>query len=689
MHTAGSVGRVERKMKESGGELKNIGIAVNGIAAHLLSQAGKYQEGSILTNYSDDDTDVWKEFRRELIKDGFRSSLIHRHKSTIIAYVKELGSSGSLDDEDPHILQEKIEEAVQEKEHIPEVENDQIHPSVPQMENLSLQVNRQRSFNDIDGLASQSRSSMPSDNSIECPGQSTDLVGAVSGTSCHDVRCHSKSEDEMLSSNCKDQSSIAHRKRSESSRGFSNEDVKDESIDQYSRISKVQPSDNITTMSQVQSDEPRMEVPTIVAELGSSGKQESIQSIGSDSLSIKDEGSRQLDFVQIPDCLAAFAAVEKSEQTGMLQQRLRSSDEGSNSISSQTQLENNATQEAGISISDRARRVNETVDLYHTKYQSAFRKLCNSPLKIEDTVDIRNLIDDLSIKVVPVLEGLRWVHPGWGRESGAEIDQLLMEIRHTIESLDEVLEDNPTQWLERLRVDFYDDVMGSLISMNPYKNRDLSRQRERTANLTRKLRQNMVRLDDIPSRGVAIDLKFKKSQIRYDMERTLGVLLLIQNDSRWTWSNGEQIASELQHYSPKIITDEKDRVIVYQRWQQQRRCAFHGLRPWKLRQRTTIVESGRRDCISCLADYSSAASRVRLECSHCVCRVCVRTLFFLSLEDSESMPPACCTGAPINFRVIQDLCSQDFKKTWKREYLKYRKSELALRESKGTNISRN
>lgn len=108
MVSMGSVGRVEKKMDEAGGDLKEIKLAVNGITAHLITK-GRH-EGSVLTAYADDDRAVWKEFRRELLSDGFSSAVLRRHKATIKAYVTELGERGLLDEEDPHEVNETSEE---------------------------------------------------------------------------------------------------------------------------------------------------------------------------------------------------------------------------------------------------------------------------------------------------------------------------------------------------------------------------------------------------------------------------------------------------------------------------------------------------------------------------------------------------------------------------------------------------
>lgn len=102
MVSMGSMGRVEQRMNDAGGDLKEIKVAVNGITAHLMSTSIRH-EGSVLTAYADDDRAVWKEFRRELLEDGFSSSTIQKHKAVIKAYIEELGSRGLFDEGDPNV----------------------------------------------------------------------------------------------------------------------------------------------------------------------------------------------------------------------------------------------------------------------------------------------------------------------------------------------------------------------------------------------------------------------------------------------------------------------------------------------------------------------------------------------------------------------------------------------------------
>ncbi|KAL8823635.1 MAG: hypothetical protein Q9191_005682 [Dirinaria sp. TL-2023a] len=101
----GSVGRVEKQMNEAGGDLRDIRVAVNGITAHLLARNNR--DGSVLTTYADDDKAVWKELRRELVKDGFSSSTVRQYKGLIKAYITELGSRGVLDEQDVSRLDEE------------------------------------------------------------------------------------------------------------------------------------------------------------------------------------------------------------------------------------------------------------------------------------------------------------------------------------------------------------------------------------------------------------------------------------------------------------------------------------------------------------------------------------------------------------------------------------------------------
>ena len=103
MVSLGSVGRIEQQMTDAGGDLQEIKLAIHGIAAHLISKGNN--EGSALTSYTNDDKSVWKEFRRELRREGFASASLKRNKTLIVAYIRELGDRGLFDDNDSGDLQ--------------------------------------------------------------------------------------------------------------------------------------------------------------------------------------------------------------------------------------------------------------------------------------------------------------------------------------------------------------------------------------------------------------------------------------------------------------------------------------------------------------------------------------------------------------------------------------------------------
>ncbi|KAL8838999.1 MAG: hypothetical protein Q9170_001929 [Blastenia crenularia] len=97
--STGSIGRIEKQMEDAGGTLKDVKKAVNNLTARLI--VGSHNEGSILTSRTNDDRVVWKEFRRGLLKEGFNSSFLHKHKTLIQAYLRELADRGVLDNVEP------------------------------------------------------------------------------------------------------------------------------------------------------------------------------------------------------------------------------------------------------------------------------------------------------------------------------------------------------------------------------------------------------------------------------------------------------------------------------------------------------------------------------------------------------------------------------------------------------------
>lgn len=92
----GSVGNIERQVNNSSADRTKIKIAVNGITAHLTSQAKL--EGSVWTTCTQDDEPLWRDFCRGLRKKGFSDSELSEHITLIMVYFTQLGSRGVLDE---------------------------------------------------------------------------------------------------------------------------------------------------------------------------------------------------------------------------------------------------------------------------------------------------------------------------------------------------------------------------------------------------------------------------------------------------------------------------------------------------------------------------------------------------------------------------------------------------------------
>ena len=95
----GSLARIEASLEEAG--LRDIKPAIEVIACRLAAMS--HRDGSVLTAYSNDDRAVWKELRRELVKENIvPSDIISRNKDLITRFIRELGEQGVLDDPETH-----------------------------------------------------------------------------------------------------------------------------------------------------------------------------------------------------------------------------------------------------------------------------------------------------------------------------------------------------------------------------------------------------------------------------------------------------------------------------------------------------------------------------------------------------------------------------------------------------------
>lgn len=68
-------GKMAATLDNHGGQLDIILDKVDKIATKMQTKGG-----SVMTNYDDDDKEVWKQFRRELVAEGFSSDILQQHK---------------------------------------------------------------------------------------------------------------------------------------------------------------------------------------------------------------------------------------------------------------------------------------------------------------------------------------------------------------------------------------------------------------------------------------------------------------------------------------------------------------------------------------------------------------------------------------------------------------------------------
>ncbi|KAE8444624.1 hypothetical protein EG329_014372 [Mollisiaceae sp. DMI_Dod_QoI] len=97
LSTTRSLGKVEQHMVSHGEELKALRCSIDWGMAAMQASAGR-NEGSVLSTYANDDKAFWKHLRRELVNEGYSSSVLKKHKTQIKDYAKELGDRGALDE---------------------------------------------------------------------------------------------------------------------------------------------------------------------------------------------------------------------------------------------------------------------------------------------------------------------------------------------------------------------------------------------------------------------------------------------------------------------------------------------------------------------------------------------------------------------------------------------------------------
>ncbi|KAB8300484.1 hypothetical protein EYC80_000650 [Monilinia laxa] len=85
---------IAKNLNVQGEQLDIILDKVDHIAAKISQRAR-----TPITNYEDDDKEVWKQFRRELISEGFSNDVLQQHKDVLRAYIRQMELDGLLGEE--------------------------------------------------------------------------------------------------------------------------------------------------------------------------------------------------------------------------------------------------------------------------------------------------------------------------------------------------------------------------------------------------------------------------------------------------------------------------------------------------------------------------------------------------------------------------------------------------------------
>ncbi|KAK4565696.1 hypothetical protein LTR86_003544 [Recurvomyces mirabilis] len=112
-----SLTRIERGLET----LPQIKETVDALAAEI--RAGR-REGTVMTTYEDDEKEVWKQFRRELVGEGMKSGMIHKYKPQIRAYLRALAEQGDLEEQSVEEDGSEVEDEMSSKHPQPETGTD-------------------------------------------------------------------------------------------------------------------------------------------------------------------------------------------------------------------------------------------------------------------------------------------------------------------------------------------------------------------------------------------------------------------------------------------------------------------------------------------------------------------------------------------------------------------------------------
>jgi hypothetical protein len=90
----GTLGRIEQGVRG----LPEMVNTINKLAADMRTVK---RAGSVMTAHEDDDPRIWREFRRELIEEGYSSDSIQKYRTQLKRHLRALHADGLLDEDAP------------------------------------------------------------------------------------------------------------------------------------------------------------------------------------------------------------------------------------------------------------------------------------------------------------------------------------------------------------------------------------------------------------------------------------------------------------------------------------------------------------------------------------------------------------------------------------------------------------
>ena len=92
----GSKGKAEKKLSNQRGEAKGLRLPINMLLAKQMADTSEETKDRSVRSNAHNERELWRSLRRELVKQGFGSNLVHANKNIIKAYVQELVDRGLL-----------------------------------------------------------------------------------------------------------------------------------------------------------------------------------------------------------------------------------------------------------------------------------------------------------------------------------------------------------------------------------------------------------------------------------------------------------------------------------------------------------------------------------------------------------------------------------------------------------------